>query len=79
MANIYGKEMKKADILRYADQIAVLHEQRIAFFGTPDDCLAQEIPQTCFRIRISGDTKTGYRIIPFPDHRQQPTAPERDP
>lgn len=53
------------EVLRCADRIVVLHEKGVAFDGTPEQCLASQIPQTCFRIQICGDREHGYAVTPL--------------
>jgi len=53
------------EVLRCADEIIVLHEKRVAFSGDASDCLAAKVPQTCFRVEISGDRERGYALRPL--------------
>ncbi len=53
------------EVLRCADRIAVLHGHRLVFTGSPEECLAAQIPQTCFGIRISGSREDGYAAVPL--------------
>lgn len=53
------------EVLRYADRVVALGDGRVMFDGTPQQCLDQEIPQTCFGIRLTGNRETGYAAIPI--------------
>lgn len=53
------------EVLRYADRVVVLRSGRVVFDGTPQQCLEQQIPQTCFGIRLTGDRKNGYAAVPI--------------
>ena len=59
------------EILRYADRIVTLSDKRLVFQGTPEQCLAQQIPQKYFGIRISGSKAEGYAALP----NTEPTDP----
>ena len=59
------------EILRCADQIVTLSEKRLVFRGTPEQCLAQRIPQKYFGIRITGSKAEGYAALP----NTEPTDP----
>ena len=52
------------EALCLADRVAVLHERALAFFGTPEEALAQGIPKACFGITLTGDKQAGYAIKP---------------
>lgn len=54
-----------ADVLQYANRIVVLRDRKVAFDGTPEQCLAQQIPQTCFSIQINGDRQEGFAVAPL--------------
>lgn len=53
------------EVIRYAQRIVTLHQGQITFDGTPEDCLEQNIPQTCFQIRLSGDFENGFAVTPI--------------
>ena len=53
------------EVLRFADNVAVLHEKSIAFTGKPQDALAQKIPQMCFGIALTGNRETGFAATPI--------------
>ncbi|MBP3372256.1 MAG: ABC transporter ATP-binding protein [Clostridia bacterium] len=53
------------EVLRCANQIAVLHDKQLTFFGNADECLAQQIPQKCFNVRVHGSKEDGYAVIPM--------------
>lgn len=53
------------DVLRCADKIVVLHEGRVFFDGTAEQCLTEKIPQQCFSIRISGNATDGFAAVPI--------------
>lgn len=53
------------EILRYADRIVALCDRRVAFDGTPEECLNASIPQSCFQIRITGSKENGYAALPL--------------
>jgi iron complex transport system ATP-binding protein len=52
------------DVLRCADRIVTLQEGRVVFSGTPEQCLADRIPETCLGIRVSGDRQHGFAALP---------------
>lgn len=52
------------EVLRYADRIVTIENGKVLFDGTPAQCLAEKIPQNCFRIEISGDRDHGYAVSP---------------
>lgn len=53
------------EVLRCANQIVVLHDHEVTFTGTAEDCLASNIPQTCFNIHITGNRTDGYAVRPL--------------
>lgn len=53
------------DVLRCADRIVTIHDRKIAFDGSPDQCLAAEVPEHFFGIQIHGDKKQGYAVMPL--------------
>jgi len=53
------------EVLRCADQIAVLHDKQLTFFGNADECLTQQIPQNYFNVRIHGSKQDGYAVVPM--------------
>lgn len=53
------------EVLRYADHIVALSERKIVFEGTPEECLAEAVPQTRFGVRITGDKDQGYAVTPL--------------
>ena len=55
------------DVLCCADRIVTLQEGRVVFFGTPEQCLADRIPETCLGIRVSGDRQHGFAALPVQD------------
>jgi len=55
-------ELPEALVL--ADRVVVLHEHTMAFDGTPEACLRQNIPQTCFGITLTGNAETGFAVKP---------------
>ena len=54
------------EVIRYAQRIVTLHQGQITFDGTPEGCLEQNIPQTYFHIRLTGDFKNGFAVTPVP-------------
>lgn len=52
------------ELLRCADHMVVLEKGRVAFEGTPEDCLQEQIPQRCFRVRITGNREEGFAVTP---------------
>lgn len=52
------------DVLRFADNVVVLHENRIVFTGAVEDVLRQKIPETCFGITLTGNRETGFAATP---------------
>ena len=54
------------DVLRYADRIAVLHENNIVFDGTSDEFLTQDIASDIFHVRIRGNREEGFSLSPSP-------------
>ncbi len=55
-------ELPEALVL--ADCLVVLHERGLAFAGTPQACLQQQIPRRCFGITLTGSTETGFAVKP---------------
>lgn len=53
------------DVLRFAEQIVTLHDHQVVFTGTPEACLEEKIPQTCFGVSISGSRETGFAATPL--------------
>ena len=53
------------DVLRCADRIVTLRDRTVVFDGTPEECLAAKIPQTCFGVQIHGDHAHGYAVMPL--------------
>ena len=52
------------DVLRFADNVAVLYENQIVFTGSPEDVFAQKIPQTYFGVTLTGNRETGFAATP---------------
>ena len=53
------------EALRFAHRVAVLREGALAFEGTPEEFLAQNIGAQCFGVRLEGDPQTGCRVLPL--------------
>ena len=53
------------EALRFAHRVAVLREGTLAFEGTPEEFLAQNIGAQCFGVRLEGDPQTGCRVLPL--------------
>lgn len=53
------------EVLRYAEQIVVLNDRKIVFTGGAESCLASGIPQSCFRILVTGNPTDGYAVRPL--------------
>ncbi|MBQ9148313.1 MAG: ABC transporter ATP-binding protein [Oscillospiraceae bacterium] len=53
------------EVFRYAHRVVVIHDKKVAFNGTPGECLAAEIPQTCFQIKITGNPAEGFAAMPL--------------
>ncbi len=53
------------DVMRFADQVVVLHQQSIVFAGTPEDVLNQKVPEKCFGITLTGNRDTGFAVTPL--------------
>ena len=54
------------EVIRYAQHIVTLHQGEITFDGTPQCCLEENIPQTYFQIRLTGDFENGFAVTPVP-------------
>ncbi len=52
------------EVLRYADHIIAIHEHGVAFDGSPEECLALGIPESCFGVHITGSKSSGYCVTP---------------
>lgn len=52
------------EALRFADRVAVLHQTRLVFHGSPEACVEENIPERCFDVRITGNRETGYAVLP---------------
>jgi len=52
-------------VLRYADHIIAIHENRIAFEGNATLFLEKDIAPRCFHVRIAGDASRGYTVSPL--------------
>ena len=53
------------EVLRYADRVVVLHDRQVAFHGSAEDCLAAGIPESCFRLHVTGSRTAGYAVRPI--------------
>ena len=53
------------EVFRYAHRAVVLHQGKVAFDGTPQDCLTSGIPEACFGITLTGTKETGYGVKPL--------------
>lgn len=53
------------EALRFAQQVAVLSEGRLAFHGTPEAFAAQGVAERCFGVRLSGNAEQGYTVLPL--------------
>lgn len=53
------------EILQCADRIVAINQNRVAFDGTPGDFLAEDIPQSCFQVRVTGSKDGGYAVTPL--------------
>lgn len=53
------------EVLRCADRIVAICEKRVVFDGGPEECLAENIPQSCFQIRVTGSKDRGYAVTPL--------------
>ena len=53
------------EALRCADRVAVLSERRLVFEGTPEECLAEGVPERCFGVRVTGSRESGFGIVPI--------------
>lgn len=60
------------EVLRCADRIVALDGGRLVFNGDARECLAQEIPQRYFRIRVSGTAEEGYAVGPLAPGKSAP-------
>ena len=53
------------EVLRCADQIVTIHDRQVVFSGNAAACLASNIPETCFHVKITGDSVHGYAVQPL--------------
>ena len=53
------------EVLRFADRIVALHDGRVAFDGTAEAFLEEQIPQRCFGVRVAGNRERGYAVTPL--------------
>lgn len=53
------------EVLRYTETMVVLHAGRVCFTGNAETCLAKNVPEQVFSIRITGNSKAGYAAVPL--------------
>ena len=53
------------EVLRCADRIVALRDTGVDFVGTPEECLAQDVPRRCFQVQIHGDREHGFAVTPL--------------
>lgn len=53
------------DLLQYAQKLIVVEERTVYFSGTPEQFLAQQLPQKCFGVTVCGDRAHGYAVTPL--------------
>lgn len=53
------------EVLRSAHRIVAIGESRVVFDGSPEDFLTEDIPQSCFQVRVTGSKDGGYAVTPL--------------
>lgn len=52
------------EAMTYSQRLVVLQAGRLVFSGTPDQCLARQIPEAVFGLRLTGNAQTGFCVMP---------------